>query len=426
MQEAFLQFVWELGLFNKKGLKDQQGQEVEIIDLGRLNRDPGPDFLHAKVRIDQTDWYGQIEIHVNGKDWYRHGHQMDEAFNSVILHVVWEGEDTVIRNGKNQEIPTVSLKHRIRKDVYEKYQALGDRRSNPPCGRSLSQITKLEQNHWLDRLLVERLEQRAETFKKQLEDFNGDWERLVMWGIIQCTGGNFNKEPFLRLANRIDPIRFRKLSNHPVKLEAMMLGEAGIFRGKEKDGYHASLVKEYKYLQHLYGWKSEKVLWTYGKIRPTGLPDRRIAALTATLRSKDRWLEWLIKLPSEAELQVGFLNPYWWTHYRLGKTFDGEKELKVPGLARLWLINAILPLSFLYGQMKGVSQIREKAIDQMHQLKSEENRIVRSFRKFGVECADAADSQALIYLEKNYCRAWRCLDCHWGATLLKSKECVID
>lgn len=426
MQEAFLQFVWELGLFNKQNLKDQHGQEVEILDLGRLNRDTGPDFLHGKVRIDGTDWYGQIEIHVNGKDWYRHGHQMDEAFNSVILHVVWEGEDVIIRNGNNQEIPTISLRHRIRKDVFEKYQALGDRRSNPPCGKSLNQITQFERNHWLDRLLVERLEQRAKNFSGQLEEFGGDWERLVMWAIIQCTGGNFNKESFLRLANRINPMRFKKLVNQPLRLEAMMLGEAGIFRGKAKDGYHGSLVKEYKYLQHLYGLSDEKVLWTYGKIRPTGLPDRRIAALTAVLCRKDHWLDWLIKLPTEKELQVGFLNPYWWSHYRLGKAFEGEKEKNIPGLARLWLINGLIPLSFFYGQKKGVNQIQDRALEHMHGLKAEENRIIRNFRKHNISCEDAADSQALIHLEKHYCRVWRCLDCHWGATLLKNKDCVIE
>ena len=36
---------------------------MEIINTGRQNSNSGPDFLNAKIKIGDTVWAGNIEIH---------------------------------------------------------------------------------------------------------------------------------------------------------------------------------------------------------------------------------------------------------------------------------------------------------------------------------------------------------------------------
>jgi hypothetical protein len=422
MQEALLQLIWELGLFNKKGLTDTLGQKIEILKLGKLNRDSGPDFFDASIKIDGTEWHGHVELHIDGKDWYRHGHEKDRAYNSVILHVVWIDPGEPVRNANGQEVPTLVLKHRIRKDVLDRYEDLKKQRKDPPCGSYLRSVSSLQKRSWFDRLLVERLQSKTMRLAEQFMLFGGDWERLVLWSMTASTGGNFNKENFERLAGLLDLVKIKKFRNNPVRLEAMMLGLAGIIPAKPQDGYTATLAGEFKYMAKMYEWPKERVLWTFGKIRPLALPDRRIAALAATLARKDRWMDWIESLPAEADLPSKFLQPYWWNHYRLDRKMESEQEHGAPGLSRLWLINALIPLSFFYGSQKGDQEIMDKAVEAMIALAPEKNRIVRSFVKWGIKPDSAGDTQAMIHLHKEYCSNWKCLQCHWGISFLRVSD----
>ncbi len=419
MKEEFLQFVWEFGLFKKEGLEDLNGQEIQIIKLGRLNRDSGPDFHESKVFIGGTEWFGHVEIHIDGQDWYIHGHHKDPNFNSVILHVVWEEPRRVILNERGQEIPTVVLKNRIRKGVYDRFLELGRNKSIPACGKALRKIEKIEKMNWLDNLLVERLENRIDELRLKHQEFKGDWERIALWTLTKHCGGNHNQEPFLRLANLLDPIKVKKYRKVPIRLEAMFLGRAGILPSNPKDGYSAALCQEYSILARMYNWSEEKVLWTYGKIRPLGLPDRRIAVLLAFLARTDNWLEIMLEIAKGKDLTVDFLQPYWWKHYRLGKKIKAEKIGGVPGLGDLWLINAILPFAFFYSIQKRDEALRDRVIDRFTEIKPEQNRVIRAFRKYKVEPEHAGDSQALLHLYKHYCSKWRCFECSWGANLLR-------
>ena len=75
--------MWPLG-----GLETTDGRLVEVIDPGLHNRNAGPDFFNAKVKINGTLWVGNVEIHDKSSDWYVHGHDRDAHYNNVVLHVV--------------------------------------------------------------------------------------------------------------------------------------------------------------------------------------------------------------------------------------------------------------------------------------------------------------------------------------------------
>lgn len=90
--EQLLHYVWRHKIFPLTALQTTSGQPVEVIDTGLPNMNAGPDFFNAKLKIDGTIWVGNVEIHTRSSDWYRHGHQLDNAYNSIILHVVGEAD----------------------------------------------------------------------------------------------------------------------------------------------------------------------------------------------------------------------------------------------------------------------------------------------------------------------------------------------
>ncbi len=59
-----------------------------VEDPGELNDGPGPDFLGARIWLDDWQAVGEVECHVEARDWWRHGHAHDPAYQRVVLHVV--------------------------------------------------------------------------------------------------------------------------------------------------------------------------------------------------------------------------------------------------------------------------------------------------------------------------------------------------
>ena len=84
MTEEFLQYVWANSLFTSRACVSTKGKRVEILNVGFQNRDAGPDFFNAKVRINDVVQVGNVEIHQKGSDWFRHAHEKDSAYNNVI------------------------------------------------------------------------------------------------------------------------------------------------------------------------------------------------------------------------------------------------------------------------------------------------------------------------------------------------------
>ncbi|MHB1148420.1 MAG: DUF2851 family protein, partial [Lutibacter sp.] len=129
MKENLLHFVWKLKLFSTAQLKSTNGEIIEIISAGTANLNSGPDFLNAKLVINNQLWAGNVEIHLNSSDWYAHNHENDENYDSVILHVVWEHSVDIFRK-TNQPIVTLELKNYISKELLNNYQQLFSKNKN--------------------------------------------------------------------------------------------------------------------------------------------------------------------------------------------------------------------------------------------------------------------------------------------------------
>ena len=168
--EQLLHYVWKHKLFPLRGLETSDGQDVEVIDPGLHNRNAGPDFFNAKVRIDRTLWVGNVEIHDKSSDWYLHGHDKDKNYANVILHVAGV-LDAEVMNANGEFIKQMQLD--VPDYVREHYEELQKTDAYPPCYKVIPDLTRLMVHAWMAALQSERLEQKTEAIRKRVELCNG-------------------------------------------------------------------------------------------------------------------------------------------------------------------------------------------------------------------------------------------------------------
>ncbi len=131
MKEDLLQYIWQFQYFNNKELHTTSGEKISILFQGSYNSNQGPDFAGAKIKIGNTLWAGNVELHVNSSDWNIHNHTADANFNNIILHVVWN-HDVEIVDVHGSKLPTLELQSRVSYLLLDKYRQLMER---PPAGR---------------------------------------------------------------------------------------------------------------------------------------------------------------------------------------------------------------------------------------------------------------------------------------------------
>jgi len=113
MQEAFLHSLWKYKKLDTRQLKTTGGESVQILNTGFHNEtESGPDFFKAELVINGQHWVGNLEIHIISSDWYTHKHEVDSAYDNVILHVVWEEDVSIFRKDETL-IPCLELKNYI-------------------------------------------------------------------------------------------------------------------------------------------------------------------------------------------------------------------------------------------------------------------------------------------------------------------------
>ncbi|RYD94322.1 MAG: DUF2851 family protein, partial [Sphingobacteriales bacterium] len=204
--EDFLHYIWKFRLFDRAGLQTVEGEEIEIFSAGMHNKDSGPDFHNARIRIGDTVWAGNVELHLSSSDWLRHAHTNDKAYDNVILHVVYRDDaPVVLPNGRR--VPTLELNNRISPELYNRYHGLvfGNQQFIP-CEGSIARVDGSTMSNWLSRILIERLEKRSETVVAALALNRGDWEETFYQFLAANFGFKTNALPFELLAKSLPQI----------------------------------------------------------------------------------------------------------------------------------------------------------------------------------------------------------------------------
>ncbi len=422
MTEAFLQYVWQNQLL-EGGLCTAEGMPVTVERAGVPNRDAGPDFFDAHVRIGETLWVGNVEVHVKASDWNLHRHSTNHAYDNVVLHVVYEN-DTPITLQNCHTLATLELSHYIPDAVWANYDALVEppEPRGIPCMDHLEEVPRPLVNSYLERLALERIEQKCDIVRRLLEESRGNWEQCCYWLMAHYFGGKANNIPFELLAKSTDMNLLARWRDRPQRIEALLMGQAGLLEGYFADEYPRQLQSDYTALRQ--GASLTPIagyMWKFFRMRPYGYPTLRISQFAQLVCQSRNLFSHLLETIDAKELQQFFnvaASPYWDNHFQFDKPSPGKTKRVGGNFVNVLIINAWVPLLFEYGNQHGMQQYKDQALDILQQLPPEDNRIVRQWDSVGIKADSAAQSQALIQLYNNHCSQHDCLHCQIGYKII--------
>ena len=419
-------------MYDTEKLVDPDGAKIIVINPGEYNRDAGPDFFNARINIDGTEWAGNIEIHIRSSHFDSHGHQNDPAYNNVILHVVAEN-DKIVFNSRGEELLTVAL--RFNSELYTKYLQLVNTPYIIACQDEIKKIENIFISNWLSSLVVERLSKKEEMILNILAETSTDWEETFYRLLSRYFGFRVNTEPFEMLARSLPFKIIRKHADNRFQIEALLFGmagflEEGLFKEALSDQYYIDLIKEYrmlsaKYSLHpMHGW-----LWKFSRLRPANFPTIRISQLAAMLSVTGGLFSNILEATEVSQLNSLFevkASEYWDSHYVFGKrTRESVKNTGVQA-TDIMLINAVIPVLFLYGKLRYRPDLSERALEFLDKIPAEENSITEEWKIAGIKAESAFSSQALLQLRNEYCKRRRCLRCHIGSRLICMGTSLIE
>ncbi len=422
MQEDFLHYIWKFQYFNHSELFTSDGKSVLVQKQGNYQHNSGPDFENCQVRIDGIEWNGSVEIHIRSSEWYLHKHNQDEAYNNVILHVVWTNDrNTLNKNG--EAVPTLELRNRIDTDLISKFKKFISSDSLLACSSHRSKISDLKLYEMIDKSVGERLLQKAEVVK-ELYQKTESWEETSYLTIAKNFGFKVNSDPFLQLATAT-PIKFlKKHSDQLLQLEALLFGQAGFLEEDCNDGYYMKLKLEYEFLAHKYQIHDSRMTrfqWKFLRLRPANFPTLRIAQFANFIYQNTHLFNVLVEQDSIKELIKKLMtmhSEYWLEHFDFGKPFSGVSKGLGKSSAENILINTVAPILACYGKQSANQSYLDRAIDLLEDLRPENNKITRIWKESGFPVKSAFDSQGLIMQYNESCKNRKCLQCSIGADLL--------
>ncbi len=420
-----MQFVWQHRLGVDTNTLTADGRRVRIIDQGRLNTDAGPDFFNASVQIGDETWAGNVEIHVRASDWYRHHHDTDPAYDSVILHVVQHDDAPVYR--KNGTVIPQMVMHCSPDAAKRCNMLLNHAPTTLPCVNTIKSLPHIYHTDWLTALAMERLYKKSTRILDIVAQTGGHWEGAAYVTLARGLGFGLNSEPFETLAKNL-PLKF--LNRHHDELqtvEALLFGQAKLIPDPSdgENTYATRLRMEFDFMARKFGLSPVPLSWKMARTRPQNFPHRRLALLAQMIHQGFYLVGKLDDARTIDDMRGLFnveLTGFWTNNY----TFAGKGGGCTPrALSRAsidtLIINVAIPLLHARATSRGDLDGMSRCAELLEQLGSEENSIVRLFAEAGVESTDAFTSQALIELRREYCEKKKCIYCRFGHRMLSAE-----
>jgi len=416
MTEKLLQYIWQFQYFNRTHLHTTNNEKVEVIFAGTLNKNQGPDFTNAQIKIGGTLLVGAVELHLKTSQWEQHGHTNDANYQNVVLHVVFEHDKEL-----PHALPVLALHPHIPKMLLHYYQSLMNGARLIPCAGNIHLVKDITWMAWKERLLAERLTRKSTQVLQFLQQTNHHWEETFWWLLARNFGIKVNADAFEAMARSISINILAKHKNSIHQLEALLLGQANLLSASFSEDYPLLLQREYRFLQSKYGLHPSAITVHFLRMRPGNFPTLRLAQLAMLIHQSSHLFSKVLETASLKEVQQWLnvtANDYWHYHYRLNEPAAFKKKRMGAAMIDNIVINTIVPVLFAYGLYHKDEQYKAKALHWLEETAAEDNSVINEFTQLSITNASAFDSQALIELKNEYCHHKRCLECAVGNSIL--------
>ena len=109
-RESTIAEAWGAGA--GRALRLEDGRALRVIFPGVPGGGSGPDFRGAMLDAGGDYLRGDVEVHLRASGWEAHGHDGDDGYRGVVLHVVGEndGPAAVTRHRSGRTIPILVLR----------------------------------------------------------------------------------------------------------------------------------------------------------------------------------------------------------------------------------------------------------------------------------------------------------------------------
>lgn len=401
MTEDYLYFLWENNIAIPNQFHSSDYGTLQILERGTRNTFSGPDFLNARIKIEGSILVGDIEFHVRSSDWYAHQHQDNEAFHTVILHLVYSHDAEVSVLGKI--LPTISLKRFIKEKHYHLFsQWKNDFGKSIKCQGFLNK-NPIILNLNFDELVNARLRSKAQLIVNDYIHYNHDLHQTLFSTIGKVLGNPSNIYPMARIADRVSWKTLQRI-NREKEILATMLAVSEL----PPSMFSNDVIQEIEYRSKQLSLEDQNIIWNFSRLRPNGAPSIKVFewALLTSKGIQNLYQLIINKSLQEIEELLGENTP--------NKYFQ---KSHVSGLSqfsrKMLMINALSPFALFLSKVLKKPSLSEFANEILVNQPFEVNLKTKPFKPF-VEKKTAATSQALIHHYNSFCQPKKCLHCSIG------------
>jgi Protein of unknown function (DUF2851) len=395
------------------------GALVEIVRFGFWNRETGPDFVAAVIRIDGETLAGDIELDLSATDWDQHGHSQNENFERVVLHVFVNrpAVEFFTRTASNREVIQVVLPREFEiteKTLTPAIATIGR------CQAHLQKLSDSAVNSLLEAAAQIRIRRKLAQLRRAIKVHGAD--EAIFQAIAVCLGYKRNKIPFLLLSQRLPLNRLRQDLEG---VEALLFGVSGFLETRDDRATNTNQAASYRESLWRRWWRRRaefsaslvpNKLWVLGGSRPANHPHRRVGALASLVTN---WSKFRLTRPDLDAVQhwlVELSHPFWDFHFTLqSQRSSARLSLIGDSRAKEIVANVLFPLANLAAAPPW-NEYKEIRADLGNRLL----RVV-GLRLFGSEQAAKPfqkflyQQQGLLQIFEDFCLSDRsnCLDCQF-------------
>lgn len=282
---------WWLSLEDGTRLSPLNGPAIYLLSHGSRNNYDGPDFLGARLMVDDQASQGDVEFHIHERDWFAHRHHKDSRYDNVILHIVARGGIRRAVTGSGRPVPLLEIRPDRIISGEEVFCQLTDECDEKTANEALRRMAKIR---WMRALY------RMHSALREMEDTREAFYVQSFWSL----GLKGNEYLFERLSRSLPLSTFSNLRDHREVL-AVLLGVSGLFDSEliEEDLSVSEWSSFFNELHVKEMFSSD--LWRRKGVRPSAFPERRMGLgariVWALLEGWEPWKNGVQKTLSDIE-----------------------------------------------------------------------------------------------------------------------------